>query len=92
MTFETLLVLVIGITSLTGLRILLAVIGKGHSADHPKAPLPREAAAGGSKRRVVRGTGRCRNLLYFVAEEDQAVDGARTVNGAQPTGTAHAAL
>lgn len=70
MAFETLLVMVIGIASLTGLRLLLAVIGKGHAADHPQAPRSRVGAADGSTLRVVRGTGRSRNLMYFVTDEE----------------------
>lgn len=70
MTFETLLVMVVGIAALTGLRIVLSLIGKGHAADHSQAPLPREGTATGSRCRVVRGTGRSRNLLYFVPSQE----------------------
>lgn len=70
MTFETLLVMAVGIAALTGLRIVLSLIGRGHAADHSQVQLPREGTATGSKCRVVRGTGRSRNLLYFVPSQD----------------------
>lgn len=94
MTFEALLVMVVGIASLTGLRIILALIGKGHAADHPQGPLPRENTAHVPAPRVVRGTGRCRNLLYIVADEGEqpAVADAQRANNVKPTGTAHVAL
>lgn len=69
MTFETLLVMAVGIAALTGLRIVLALIGKGHSADHSPVPLPRKGTEAGSRCRAVRGTGRNRNLLYFVPNQ-----------------------
>ncbi|MFI5623942.1 hypothetical protein ACIA03_10780 [Nocardioides sp. NPDC051685] len=70
MTFETLLVMAVGIAALTGLRIVLALIGKGHAADHSAVPRPREGAAAESRCRAVRGTGRNRNLLYFVPAQE----------------------
>ncbi|MBG6098055.1 hypothetical protein [Nocardioides luteus] len=70
MTFETLLVMAVGIAALTGLRIVLALIGKGHAADHSTIPRPREEGAVGTRRRAVRGTGRNRNLLYFVPSQE----------------------
>lgn len=71
MTFETLLVMAVGIAALTGLRIVLALIGRGHAADHSQVPLPRGSAEPGSRCRAVRGTGRNRNLLYFVPALEQ---------------------
>lgn len=66
MTFETLLVMAVGIAALTGLRIVLALIGRGHAADHSQVSRPREGGAHGARCRAMRGTGRNRNLLYFV--------------------------
>ncbi|WP_328532171.1 hypothetical protein OG984_14075 [Nocardioides sp. NBC_00368] len=84
MTFETLLVMAVGIAALTGLRIVLALIGKGHAADHSAVPRPREGTAAGSRCRAVRGTGRNRNLLYFVPRTEPQLPDVQTRQAAEP--------